>query len=296
MGFGSALMAATREHGPLCVGIDPHPGRIPGLFGGDTPAGLEAWGLAVVEQAAGRVAAVKPQAGLFERHGPAGMAALQAVTRGARAAGLLVIMDAKRGDIGSTAEGYAAAYLGADAPYPAHCVTVNPYMGLDTLEPFIRRAEETGSGLAVLTRTSNAGAADFQALEIENVPLYLRIASALAPVAMRLKGTTDWSGLMIVAGATAPAEAKALRAALPDVPFLVPGYGTQGAGARDALAGFVARGDGDKRLQGGLVNASRAVTFPPEADGVTDRAEWAAAIASAIERAQEDLLRATGAS
>ncbi len=304
MSFGCELMAATAELGPLCIGIDPHPGRVPELFGGDTPAGLEAWGRAIVEQAAGRVAAVKPQAGLFERHGPAGMAALQAVTRVARAAGLFVILDAKRGDIGSTAEGYARACLGPDAPFPAHCVTVNPYMGLDTLEPFIRRAEATASGVAVLTRTSNPGAADFQALESGGVPLYLHIARALAPAAARLRGDADWSSLMIVAGATAPAEARALRAALPDVPFLVPGYGAQGASAGDALAGFVPGPGGlgsglggrlDGRLGGGLVNASRAVTFPAAAAGARTQAAWADAIANAIAAARAELNAAAGA-
>ncbi|MEL6324963.1 MAG: orotidine-5'-phosphate decarboxylase, partial [Pseudomonadota bacterium] len=138
MSFADRVVAGVDALGPLCVGIDPHAGRIPDLFGGDSPEGLARWGEAIVEAAAGRVAAVKPQVGLFERHGPGGMAALQTVLNAANSSGLLTIADAKRGDIGSTAEGYAAAYLEPGAPFEADAVTVNPYMGLDTLEPFLK--------------------------------------------------------------------------------------------------------------------------------------------------------------
>ncbi|MEM0986424.1 MAG: orotidine-5'-phosphate decarboxylase [Pseudomonadota bacterium] len=291
MSFADRLLETASQLGPLCVGVDPHPGRIPDLFGGDTPAGLQAWGEAVVAAATGRVAVVKPQAGLFERHGPDGMVALQAVTRAARAAGLLVIMDAKRGDIGSTAEGYAMAYLGADAPFPAHCVTVNPYMGLDTLEPFIRRAEATGSGVAILARTSNPGAADFQARHLETQPLFLEVAKALQPISSRLMGQEGWSNLMVVAGATGPGEAKALRATLPKALFLVPGYGAQGAGASAAVAGFVRKPVTGPKL-GGVVNASRSVTFPSEASKADTVPQWMAVVEAAIDAAQADLLEA----
>ncbi len=158
--FADRLIAATRAHGPLCVGIDPHVGRIPDLFGGDTPEGLENWGTAVVKAAAGRVGIVKPQVSLFERHGWQGMKALSVVAKSAKEAGMVVLMDAKRGDIGSTAEGYAAAYLAADAPFACDALTVNPYMGLDTLEPHVRVAAEAGKGVIVLARTSKPGSAD----------------------------------------------------------------------------------------------------------------------------------------
>ena len=162
--FADRLIDATRRHGPLCAGIDPHAGRIPALFGGDTPEGLMAWGLAMVRACEGRVACIKPQVALFERHGPEGMKALQTIAFAAKEAGLIVLMDAKRGDIGSTAEGYAAAYLGKDAPFHSDALTVNPYMGLDTLEPYVREGEANGKGVIVLVRTSNPGSADFQAL------------------------------------------------------------------------------------------------------------------------------------
>nr|WP_321439532.1 orotidine-5'-phosphate decarboxylase [uncultured Hyphomonas sp.] len=289
--FATRLIAGARRLGPLCVGIDPHPGKIPDLFGGDTPDGLAAWGEAVVAAAAGRVAVVKPQVGLFERHGPDGMRALQRVCQAAKEAGLLVIADAKRGDIGSTAKGYALAYLSPAAPFPSDAVTVNPYMGLDTLEPFLEQAEAHGKGVVVLARTSNPGSSDFQARDLEGAPLYARVVEALAPAIERLKGADGWSSLMLVAGATGPDEARHLRQLAPDALFLVPGYGAQGGGAADALAGFRRAGN---RLEGGVVNASRSVTFPEGADSAASRTEWAAIIEAAIDEAQADLSKHAG--
>lgn len=287
--FADRLIAASRALGPLCVGIDPHPGRVPDLFGGDTPEGLATWGVAIAEMAAERVAAVKPQVGLFERHGPEGMAALVKVCTAARAAGLLVLMDAKRGDIGSTAEGYAAAYLGKAAPFECDALTVNPYMGVDTLQPYVSEAEANGKGVIVLTRTSNPGSADFQSKDMGGAPLYARVVEALAPLVEQLKGTSGWSSLMMVTGATGPDEARAIRAMTPNALFLVPGYGAQGADAAAALAGFV---PGPGGAEGGLVNASRSVTFPADAQSAKTREVWDKAIADAIDVAQADLKNA----
>ena len=284
--FASRLIAGARQLGPLCVGIDPHPGRIPALFGGDTPEGVAAWGEAVVAAAAGRACVVKPQVGLFERHGPDGMRALQRVCDASKAAGLMVITDAKRGDIGTTAKGYAAAYLSQDAPFYSDAVTVNPYMGMDTLEPFLQQAEANGKGVVVLARTSNPGSADFQAKDLEGAPLYARVVEALAPAIERLKGADGWSSLMLVAGATGPDEARKLRTLAPDALFLVPGYGAQGGGAADALAGFA---EVDGRLEGGVVNASRSVTFPDGSESAADKTAWTSLVEAAIDAAQADL-------
>lgn len=280
--FADRFIAATTQHGPLCVGIDPHAGRIPDLFGGDTPEGLEKWGIAVVKAAAGRAGIVKPQAGLFERHGWQGMRALAHVSAAAKEAGLIVLMDAKRGDIGSTAEGYAAAHLADNAAFSSDALTVNPYMGLDTLEPHVRAAEASGKGVIVLARTSNPGSADYQARDLEGAPLFARVVESLAPMIERLKGTSGWSGLMLVTGATGPDEARMLRGLAPNALFLVPGYGAQGAGAADALAGFVSG-------QGGCVNASRSLTFPKGIETATSLEDWTARISAAIDAAQADL-------
>ena len=289
--FASRLVDATRALGPLCVGIDPHPGRVPALFGGDTPGGLARWGEAIVEQVAGRAGVIKPQVGLFERLGPDGMRALQRVCDAAKAAGLIVITDAKRGDIGSTAEGYAQVYLGRHAPFKSDAVTVNPYMGMDTLEPFLAAAEANGKGVVVLARTSNPGSADFQTQDMGGAPLYARVVEALQPAIERLTGASGWSSLMLVAGATGPDEARRLRTLAPACLMLVPGYGAQGSGAEDALAGFVRRGN---HLEGGVVNASRSVNFPEGAAEAGDLGAWQSIIAEAIAAAQADLTSLSG--
>ncbi|WP_300377781.1 orotidine-5'-phosphate decarboxylase [Henriciella sp.] len=289
--FADRLLAATDAHGPLCVGIDPHAGRIPDLFGGDTPDGLENWGLAMVEAAAGRAGVIKPQSAFFERHGWQGMRALTRILEAAREAGLIVLMDAKRGDIGSTAEGYVSAFLAQDAPFPCDALTINPYMGLDTIEPHVAAAEANGKGVIVLARTSNPGSADFQSRNLEGAPLFERVVEALGPAMGRLKGESGWSGLMLVTGATGPDEARRLRMLAPDALFLVPGYGAQGAGASEALAGFQQRGN---RLTGGVVSASRSVSFPPEALNADSLDDWRTAVTAAINAAQADLFSAAG--
>lgn len=287
--FADRLIAATRTHGPLCVGIDPHAGRIPDLFGGDTPEGLEKWGLAVVNAARGNAGIIKPQVGLFERHGWQGMKALSVVAAAAKESRMVVLMDAKRGDIGSTAEGYAAAYLAKHAPFACDALTVNPYMGLDTLEPHVRVAAEAGKGVIVLARTSNPGSADYQARDMQGAPLYARVVESLAPMIERLRGDTGWSGLMLVTGATGPDEAKHLRSLAPDALFLVPGYGAQGAGAAQAMAGFVAARNGGNRPEGGCVNASRSVTFPDGTSTANSIDAWTEIVTAAIIEAQADL-------
>lgn len=282
MMFADRLIAAARTHGPLCVGIDPHAGRIPDLFGGDTHEGLEKWGLALVNAARGKAGIIKPQVGLFERHGWQGMKALSVVAAAAKEDGMVVLMDAKRGDIGSTAEGYAAAYLADNAPFACDALTVNPYMGLDTLEPHVRAAEASGKGVIVLARTSNPGSSDYQARDMQGAPLFARVVESLAPMIEKLQGESGWSGLMLVTGATGPDEAKTLRALAPKALFLVPGYGAQGAGASDAVAGFV-------NGEGGCVNASRSVTFPAGTESAESVSEWSALIKAAIDAAQTDL-------
>ena len=290
--FAARLTEGVRGHGPLCVGIDPHAGKVPALFGGDTARGLEAWGRALVEVAAGKVAVVKPQSGFFERHGPDGMAALASITRAAREAGLLVLMDAKRGDIGSTAEGYAEAFLSAGAPFESDAVTLNPYMGLDTLEPFAVRAAALGKGIVVLVRTSNPGAADFQMLDVGGKPLYIRIAESLRPLSERLMSDCGWSNLMMVVGATAPEEARQVRAAAPKALFLVPGYGAQNGRPEDAMTGLVRKSNS---VEGGVISASRSINFPAAAAGAATVDAWQGAIAAAIDAARSELADAVEA-
>jgi orotidine-5'-phosphate decarboxylase len=288
--FADRLMDGVRRVGPLCVGIDPHPALLPPLFGPPGPEAAARWGVALVERSAGKVALVKPQAGLFERWGSRGLAALETVCDAATRAGLIVLLDAKRGDIGTTADGYAEGYLGEATSCPCDAITVNPYMGVETIEPFVKVAERTGKGVVVLARTSNPGSADFQAKLVDGEPLYLHVARALQPLVARLRGKGGWSGLMMVAGATGPDDARRLREAAGDALFLVPGYGAQGAGARDAVAGFVMRGN---RLEGGVVSASRSVASPAGSLEAASAADWEARVDAALESARTELRLAT---
>jgi len=211
----------------------------------------------------------------------------------ARAAGLLVLLDAKRGDIGSTAAGYAAGYLTRDAPLEVDAITLNPYLGLDTLEPFAAAAESAGRGIVVLLKTSNDGSGDLQDLEVAGTPVYEKLASALGPLSKRLQGpATGWSSLGVVVGATWPEPHEIVRKHLPEALFLVPGYGAQGASAADAVRGFV---PGPNGLEGGVVASSRAVLFP-EAAGTQEARAWERAIDEALSRAIGELRDATRAS
>jgi orotidine-5'-phosphate decarboxylase len=203
-----------------------------------------------------------------------------------------VLLDAKRGDIGSTAAGYAAAYLGTGAALPVDAMTVNPYLGADTLEPFYDQMRRHGRGLFVLVKTSNPGSGDFQDRALaDGGSLCEAVAAALAETAAELRGPrTGWSSLGVVVGATYPGDAERIRALLPHSLFLVPGYGAQGGDAAAAVRGFVA--GPDARLEGGLVNSSRGVLFPAAA--VTDDSRrWERAIDEALDRAIEDLSAAT---
>jgi orotidine-5'-phosphate decarboxylase len=294
--FADRLIEAVRTRAtPLCIGLDPFPDKIPALFGDireDAASVLVKFGTSVIDIAAKRAPVLKPQLGLFEPFGEMGYASARMLCDFAKSAGMLVILDAKRGDIGTTAEGYARATLGAAPGFDADCVTVNPYMGKDTLAPFITLAQREAKGVAVLVRTSNPGAGDFQDLQVGGAPVWRRVAEMLAPETALLIGASGWSGLMAVAGATYPDEARALREAMPRALFLVPGYGAQGASASDAVAGFV---KGPKGLEGGVVNSSRAVLYPPAAQAAKTMAEWRAAITDAMVRAVGELRDAVSA-
>ncbi|WP_175955470.1 orotidine-5'-phosphate decarboxylase [Schaalia sp. Marseille-Q2122] len=153
--FGDRLYAAMREHGPVCVGIDPHAGLLEAWGLPATVEGLRTFSLTVVEALGGRVAAFKPQAAFFERFGSQGIAVLEEVVAACRAADSLCIVDAKRGDIGSTMEGYADAFLDGGSPLAGDAVTLSPYLGVGALAQALERAVEQGRGVFVLALTSN---------------------------------------------------------------------------------------------------------------------------------------------
>lgn len=210
-----------------------------------------------------RVAAIKPNIAFFEQYGVSGLTAFKRLCDQIRAAKIPLIIDAKRGDIGSTAEAYSSAFIGATTvrgknftPFEGDALTVNPFLGFDTMEPFIKDCEKYGKGLFVLLQTSNPGAKDIQGLECGGRTVREHIAEWLASQASRLVGESGWSGLGAVVGASFPEEARALRSQLPTTFFLMPGLGAQGAGADDAAAGFgVQRG----KRGGAVVNVSRGL-------------------------------------
>lgn len=299
--FADRLLARVRELGhPLCVGLDPHLERLPPLFRKEAaPPGapesaeaVEAFCRAILDRVAGRVAAVKPQCAFFEALGWRGQRVLARIVEAARERALLVILDGKRGDVAGSAAAYAAAYLAPGAPLAADALTVNPYLGLDALRPFLDAARAAGAGVFVLLRTSNPGARDLQDLGAgDGGPVFEKLAGALAPLAGGWRGESGWSGLGVVAGATWPEEARRIRGLLPHSPFLVPGYGAQGGTARDALAGFVPGPSG--HLEGGVVSSSRAILFPEGASG-DSAAAWERAVDAALDRAIGDLREASG--
>ena len=244
--FGRRLAHAMETAGPLCLGVDPHPALLRQWGLSDTPAGLEAFSLTALEAAVGpqgpRVAAIKPQVALYERHGSAGLAALERLLAAARDAGVLTVADAKRGDIGSTMDGYAAAWIADASPLAADAVTLSPYLGFGTLVPTIRAAHEAGRGVFVLALTSNPEGREVQHVGEGSAEgsVARRIAGAAAAENAALRGDDAWGPVGLVLGATVAAEADRLGLDLPSLggPLLAPGFGAQGATAPGMRADF----------------------------------------------------------
>ncbi|WP_431800519.1 orotidine-5'-phosphate decarboxylase [Microbacterium sp. bgisy203] len=240
--FGQRLRVALDTYGPLCVGIDPHEALLRAWGLDASASGVRDFGLRTVEAAAGRVGVIKPQVAFFEAHGAAGFAALEEVIATARAAGLLVIADAKRGDIGSTMEGYAAAWLRPDAPLESDAVTLSPYLGTDALDAALRTALAHDKGAFVLAATSNPEAATVQSrTDVDGESVAEGVAHDVAARNIGAPGSLGPLGLVV--GATADRRAVGLTdVVLAGMPILAPGFGAQGAEPEDLkrLFGYVA--------------------------------------------------------
>ena len=214
--FADRFVLRMRELGhPLCVGIDPYLDRIPPLFrrmemaigSPETPEAVSDFCLAVLDQLTGRVAIIKPQIALFEQLGWRGIRILERVIQVAHERGILVLLDAKRGDIGAVADGYATAYLSGSSSISADAITVNPYLGREALEPFVRQAGENGRGMVVLVRNSNPGASDYQDLRVGDGTLFESVAFSLRPYQDALMGEeSGWSSLCVTTAATRPRD------------------------------------------------------------------------------------------
>jgi orotidine-5'-phosphate decarboxylase len=238
------------------VGLDPRIDQMPAFVPRDICAAITEFHLLVLDAVADLVPAVKPQLAFYEQYGMAGMQAFENTVRAARQRGLLVIADGKRNDISSTAEAYANAYLSGDA-FDCDALTVTPYLGRDSLAPFIEACKKHAKGLFVVLKTSNPGSRDFQdqRLEATGRPLYESIASALNEMGDHLVGESGYSAIGAVIGATFPDEGRRLRELMPKAPILVPGYGAQGGSGKAAAECF-----NDDGL-GAIVSSSRGATY-----------------------------------
>lgn len=276
--FGERVQAALAAHGPLCVGIDPHEGLLAEWGLDASAAGAREFGLRAVEAAAGRVGVVKPQVAFFERYGSAGFAALEAVLAAAREAGLIVIADAKRGDIGSTMDGYAAAWLEPGSPLEADAVTLSPYLGPDSLRATLTTAVRHGKGAFVLAATSNPEAFALQSAQVVDVAATdgQTVAERVARDIAWVNGSSAFAGSLgpigLVVGATVDRAAVGLTDdALRGAPILAPGFGTQGAQPQDLATLF-------GPVAGNVIASESRSILSAGPDGLPDRIEERAAL------------------
>jgi orotidine-5'-phosphate decarboxylase len=228
MTFGARLREAMDSRGPLCVGIDPHPGLLDAWGLTDSPVGLERFSMAAVEALAGSAAALKPQSAFYERHGSQGIAVLEKVIAEARGLGVLVVLDVKRGDIGSTAQAYADAYLDPTSPLAVDAITASPFLGFGSLDPMIDTALAHGAGVFVLALTSNPEGPQVQ--HATNPDGRTVAGTVLDAVATRNAGATPMGSVGAVVGATIGETRENLGV---NGPLLVPGLGAQGGTAAD---------------------------------------------------------------
>lgn len=267
MNYADRLDQAVRSKGnPCLVGLDPHLDLMPEEFAAvrdpqatrnECANDVTRFLIGILDAVADIVPAVKPQSAFFEVLGPEGLAAFESIVAASHERGLIVIGDAKRGDIGSTAAAYAQAFLtggpGSDPATLCDALTVNPYLGSDSIQPFLEACDEADAGLYILARTSNPSSAEFQT---QGTPtLAERVADAIGVWGAERIGTSGFSSVGAVVGATHPGELAALRERMPHTPLLLPGFGAQGATAADVVGGFT------EGCRGALVNSSRGILF-----------------------------------
>jgi orotidine-5'-phosphate decarboxylase len=287
--FADRLAAAiTARRTPACIGLDPRRESLPpALRAADARDPRDLADLFarfcrdVIDVVAPLVPIVKPQLACFEAIGPHGMTALADVIAHARSRNLLVLADGKRGDIGSTAEAYAEGWLAG--PWAADALTVNPYLGNDSIEPFVKTAEARGAGIFVLVKTSNPGSKDFQDLVCDGRTNYEHVAAGVEALAARTSAGGRFGAVGAVVGATWPKQLDDLRAAMPHTWLLVPGFGRQGGRASDVRSAFHPDG------LGALIVSARDVIFArarPEMNAGLAEGQWQ----TAVERACHEMI------
>ncbi len=293
--FADRLHETVKRKGsPICVGLDPVLERLPTALRVSTQADIDAKVQAietfcsgVIDAVAAHVPIIKPQSACFERYGWRGVRVLENVMRHAQQAGVLVLLDGKRGDIGISSEHYAAGLLvGGDQVTGADALTVNAYLGADGLEPFIKAAATHGKGLFALVRTSNPGGDALQALPLHDGRTVAQaVAQIITQCGANHIGSTGYSLLGAVVGATKTSEAAALRQCMAGQWFLVPGFGAQGGTADDVRACF--NNDG----MGAIITASRSILYAYEKPVTED---WQSAISAATVKMKNEITAIVG--
>jgi orotidine-5'-phosphate decarboxylase len=271
--FGARLRAATDKLGPFCVGIDPHPAVLTDWRLPDDPTGLERFTMTCVEALAGQVGVVKPQSSFFERHGSAGIAVLEKAVLEFRSSGTLVLLDAKRGDIGSTMQGYADAYLDQTSPLAVDAITVHPFLGFGSVQPVIDTAQAQGAGVFVLALTSNPEGPEVQSARIGDGTVAGHVLASITAVNNTAsRGSLGSIGAVVAANLGRLTEDVAIGG-----PLLAPGFGAQGGTAADLA-----------RLFGGVVE----VVLPSSSRAVLQSGPTVAALRAAALRTNDDVVRA----
>ncbi len=296
----------TKLQSRLVIGIDPHQelllkdqSRFKSVFAGKSDEFLlSAFCSIIIDVAENRACAVKPQAAFFESMGIMGYTILGQCIRQARKRDIPVVLDAKRGDIGSTASAYAKAYLHPDSEFCADALTVNPYLGPDTLEPFITAADKYDAGLFVLVKTSNLKSGAFQNLKIYSQAdtsidtVSAKIGQSIHQLGSNNIGESGFSNIGAVVGATYPKDLKQMREIMPTSIFLVPGYGAQGGKADDVKTAFYSNGTG------AIVSSSRGIIFAHEdrkySDLELDETDIYRSMDDAAKIAQNDINKVIG--
>lgn len=273
MNFADKLFASIEKHSSfICSGFDPIIDKLPAFIleraASQTPSSedfiyntLTRFYFCAIEALRDRAACIKPNIAFYEQYGLAGIRAFSSICSYAQEHGLPVIADAKRGDIGTTAQAYAAAFLTGSkagkhsvAPFAVDAMTISPFLGFDTIDVFLKAASDHDKGLFILVRTSNPGSVDLQTIkDKEGKDISERIADWIGEKMKVLQGRCGYSGVGAVVGATSPEVGKELRKRMPNAFLLIPGYGAQGAGASDAVAAF------DSKGHAAVINASRAL-------------------------------------
>jgi len=285
--FADDLTAAIIDkHAPVCVGIDPSYDRLPESvkqeFGDDRIGAMRTFCTEIIQAVAPIVPAIKPQIAYFEVHQAAGVELYFDMVALARQTGLMIIGDIKRSDIGSTAQAYACGHV--SGPNCPDAVTINGYLGSDGLQPFIDEGAADGKGIFVLVRTSNPSGAVIQDFaDASGKRFYQHMAEQVAALGQATVGSSGYSRVGAVVGATYPDEARQLREMMPQQLFLVPGYGAQGATAADCAASFKSDGTG------AIVNASRSVIYAFDKNPDVD---WRQAVTQAAKDLATDVASA----